>query len=849
MGLEDYQHKRQFNHTSEPQGKIFHRNKEALRFVIQKHQATHLHYDFRLELNGVLKSWAVPKGPSLNPADKRLAIMVEDHPLEYGTFEGIIPKGQYGAGQVSIWDQGTYIASQAHNREETEKIMEEGLRQGRLTFILNGQKLKGEFSLVRLKRGNENQWLLIKKKDSFSSDIDITSEANSLTKQVSSWRNMSFIPSRIESKKSPSSHSHEPQQAEIAKTEMPHSVKPMLATLVDIPFDRQNWIFEIKWDGYRTLAEIHKGRVELYSRQAKSFNQRFPSILEELKKMKVDVLLDGEIVVLDQKGNPSFQLVQNYQRSQEGTLVYYVFDVLYLEGYDLRNLPLLQRKKILKKLLPIDSPIICYCNHVEEKGIAFFQQAAKRGLEGMIAKHGDSTYHSGRSHEWLKIKTHKQQETIICGFTEPKGSRQYLGSLILGAYNEDHELSYIGHAGSGFADKQLAEVYQRLKPLIQTGSPFKRPPRMHEPIIWVKPQLVCEVKFAEWTHNAQMRQAVFIDFRDDKKASDVVIEKSIAFRDALTEEKEDAPKAKNTNKKHFQTDFSVAITHPEKIYWPQEGYTKADLIEYYSSVATYILPYLKDRPETLHRYPNGIDKASFYQKNASNVPNWIKTEQIKHGGKADQYIIVDDEKSLLYVANLGCIELHPFHSRIQSLHAPDYLILDLDPEDISFDKVVEAAQVIHELLDQLDIPHVCKTSGSRGLHIYIPLGAQYTYVQSGQFSKILARLTYEALPNLISLEHNPQKRQGKIYIDFLRNSFGQTVAAPYSVRPKPGATVSTPLKWSEVKKGLDPREFTIKTLGQRLQKVGDLFEIILGPGIDMQKCLKKLERLVVHPSL
>ncbi len=585
-------------------------------------------------------------------------------------------------------------------------------------------------------------------------------------------------------------------------------IKPMLSYLVDEPFDNEDWLFETKWDGFRAIAEVKKKKVELYSRTFQPFNHRFPTVVEALQQLNVDAIFDGEVVVVDKKGNSSFQALQNAQNSPEGVVSYAIFDLLFLEGKDLRKLPLLERKKKLKEVLKNSkSPLLIYSDHLIGEGKKLFKLAEKKDWEGIMAKACDSPYLSTRSRSWLKIKTHKRQEAVICGFTEPKGGREHFGALVLGIY-EKGQFRYAGLVGTGFNRASLRDVMRKLEPLVTNKCPLISPPKGVK-ATWVQPKILCEISFAEWTKDGSMRHPVFLGTREDKKAEEVRKETPL-------------------------------FTHVDKVFWPKEGYTKGDLLSYYDSVSKYILPYLKNRPESLRRYPNGIEEESFFQKNiVKGVPDWVETVKVQHSDKVVNYLLVQDKKSLLFAVNFGCIDFNPFNSNIKSLDNPDYLILDLDPEDISFGAVVETAQMLHELLEEMLIPSYPKTSGATGIHIYIPLAAKYSYNEAKQFAEILARKGHERLPTITSVERLPKKRQKKVYIDFLQNNFGQTLAAPYSVRPRPGASVSTPLLWSEVKKGLDPLDFNIKNTLKRLEKKGDLFLPVLGKGINIQKILSK----------
>jgi bifunctional non-homologous end joining protein LigD len=536
MGLKQYKKKRKFNKTPEPKGVQRRSTSGALRFVVQKHDASRLHYDFRLELGGVMLSWAVPKGPSLDPSARRLAMRVEDHPLEYRAFEGIIPEGNYGAGTVMIWDEGTYEPVPAGTPEENQRTLRAAVEKGHLRFILHGRKLRGRFSLVRMNRGNAKEWLLFKAGDDFASDSEVTEQDRSAVSGRSLDEIAAEAPaagqvwqsnrpnrvtrfSRIVAKVPVTTRPRAPARR-TRGAPFPHHIKPMLATLVDKPFDRSGWIFEIKWDGFRAISEVQRGRVKLYSRTGLSFEQTFRPVVESLRKLGHDAVLDGELVVLDEKGRSHFQDLQNYQNSGQGRLVYYVFDLLYLDGEDLRPAPLRRRKEMLQPLLKA-MPGVRYSDHVEEQGVSFFKAAVAQGLEGVIAKDGASPYREGkRSAEWLKIKVRKRQEAVIGGFTSPRGTRKALGALVLGVYDKG-ELVYIGHTGGGFTHASLAHMHSKLEPLIRKTCPFKKRPKTNMPATWVEPKLVCEVMFQEWTADGTMRQPIFLGLREDKPATSV----------------------------------------------------------------------------------------------------------------------------------------------------------------------------------------------------------------------------------------------------------------------------------------------------------------------------------------
>ena len=887
MTIKKYHQKRNFKVTKEPKASItkakVKKNKELI-FVIQKHAASHLHYDFRLEMHHVLKSWAVPKGPSINPQDKKLAIMVEDHPYDYKDFEGIIPKGNYGAGAVIIWDEGFYYYKEGLSKAQNEKILTEELKNGRISFYLEGKKLKGKFSLVKIKSRGENSWLLVKKHDEFISEEDIKlnntsirsgktieelAAENNLKKKIttqkkpvkepvllSSAQNLRpSISKTIEAEKNSLSITSRKNRNSISP---PNDFKPMLAITVDKPFDNENWIFEIKWDGYRAMAILNSGNVQLYSRNNKSFNLKFPSIANALESINIKAVLDGEIVAVDSNGLPSFQLLQNY-KAEELNLVYYIFDILWLNGEDLRSLPLIIRKEKLKKVLEkIHDPHIVYSDHIENDGILFLKEAEKKGLEGIIAKRAAGKYFAGRrTNEWLKIKTYKRQEAIICGYTKPRKSRKHFGALILGAYDNNGKLTYIGHSGGGFDQKTLHELKERMDKIVIKTSPFKDVPKTNMKPTWVKPELVCEVRFTQWTEEGLMRHPVYIGAREDKEASEVIIEKEKEvepiikgnIKEKVTVKKRNQTKAR---KKGFDKEITIKgnkieLTNLDKIYFPDEGYTKGDIIDYYQKISRYLLPYLKNRPQSMNRHPNGIKGKNFFQKNVKNMlPEWIQTIEVPSESKGKiKFLVCQDKATLIYMANLGCIEINPWSSRIECLENPDYLIIDLDPLDVNFELVIETAQTVKKVLDAARIAAFIKTSGSKGIHILVPLGAKYTYETCKNFAHIIAKIVYNQLPDITSILRSPSKRKNKVYLDYLQNNRGQTIAAPYCVRPRPGATVSTPLKWEELKKGLHPSQFTIENIFKRLEEYGDIFKGLLKhKGINMEQCLKRLEKFM-----
>lgn len=893
MALKRYIEKRNFNETPEPKGGK--PDSKKLRFVIQKHAASHLHYDLRLEMEGVLKSWAVPKGPSTNPKIKRLAMMVEDHPYNYRNFEGIIPSG-YGAGTVIVWDEGFYHPAEEEvgpTKAEEDKYLRSGIHKGKLHVILEGKKLKGEYALVKTKGLSDNAWLLFKIKDKYASPEDITLKDRSVISKKTLEQMAKAVPEKSKKKQAKKAAPKKITKKPILKKKdlsgkpnistiknaptgpFPKKLSPMLATLVDAPFDKEGWLFEVKWDGYRTLAFSHKGQVELRSRNNKSFNDKFYPIHRAFENWGKDAVLDGEIVVVKEDGVSSFGSLQNWRSEADGELMYYVFDLLWYEGKDLCGLPLEQRKEILKNIIPRHGNIR-YSESFGGSGLKFFEAARKTGLEGIIAKKADSLYTAGsRSNDWLKIKANQRQEMVIGGYTVNEGSSKSFSALLVGVFEGDR-LIYTGKVGTGFNTTQQKELLAKFKTLTIKKPAFTETPDVNKPsrfrpdpphatATWLKPKLVCEVSFAEMTSDGVMRHPSFEGLRIDKNAGDVKREQAKTTRSAMKAASKPTKKSIAVKKlvKAPATASRKSLLNPteetqvrkvnghelrftnlSKLYWPKEKISKRDLINYYYQMAPYILPYLKDRPQSMNRHPDGINEQSFYFKDVTGkAPEWVETYLYRSeaDGRDRNYLVAKDEASLLYMASLGCIEMNPWSSRVQKEDKPDWCIIDLDPAKNSFDQVIEAAQVTHEILENLGVPSYPKTSGSTGIHVYIPLGAKYSYDQSKEFARIIARLVTEQLPDFTSIERVVKARRGKMYIDFLQNRPQATIAAPYSARPKPGATVSMPLHWNEVKKGLKMSDFTIHNAPERLKKEGDIFKPVLGKGIDLKKVIRQFE--------
>jgi len=885
MSLTKYRAKRDLKKTPEPSGGATKKDGPLI-FVVQRHKASHLHYDFRLEVRGVLKSWAVPKGPSLDPADKRLAMMVEDHPYDYKDFKGVIPEGNYGAGIVEIWDHGTYTPLGLPKGKDAETALMHGIKSGSVKVVLKGRKLKGEFALVRMKKAGEKAWLLIKHRDEYAVDgYDSETETpksspinKALAKQEKHVKKRTVGPKTSAKKKptndGPSTKKKSTQRASASankasarRVQLPglahaskikNGVKPMLATLGEESFDDDEWLFEIKWDGYRAVAETNGKNTRLYSRNGLSFLDAFPAVAKDLQTIKKKMILDGEVIAVNEHGHPDFQLLQHAAKEPSTAIAYQVFDIIELDGKDLSDLPLLERKKILQKELP-KSDHIRYCDHVKERGKEFFKVVKAQDLEGVIAKRMDGRYLKGvRSKSWLKIKNHHSQEVVIGGWTAPRNSRKHFGALLLGVY-DGGKLRYVGHTGTGFDQRALKELAAAMAPLERKTSPFTGEVEANGIPTWVTPKLVANVKFTEWTRDRILRHPVFLGLRVDKDAKSVHAEKpklntAAARKNSATPEQVKKKAAKKTDENTLDKKVgrhTVHLTNQNKVFWTKEGYTKGDVVNYYENMATVLLPHLKDRPQSLYRTPNGIKGKGFFQKDAGDAaPSWVRTLKVptdSRGGDVINYILCNDAATLLYMANLGCIELNPWTSRKQHVDRPDHLVMDLDPsEGNDLDDVVEAALAVKVVLDRIGLKGFCKTSGSTGIHVYIPLNGRLTYDALAPVAKDIMRVVHSMLPKTTTLERSLAKRgKSQIYLDHLQNRKGQTVASVYSIRPKPGATVSTPLEWDEVKLGLDLRDYNIKTVPKRVKEKGDLFKGVLAiPRYSMSAVRNELKELL-----
>jgi bifunctional non-homologous end joining protein LigD len=860
--LDAYRAKRSLERTPEPAG-VLASGESGRLFVVHQHAARRLHFDLRLEMEGVLRSWAVPKGPSFNMADKRLAVLVEDHPLEYGDFEGLIPEGNYGAGAVIVWDRGQWTPVGDPR---------EGLAKGKLVFELRGYKLRGFWTLVKLKTG-EKEWLLIKERDAWAATDRVPGDESVLSGLT--VEDLKAGRDRGEAIRGELLRLGAPRKPVEAK-----SAGLMLAQPAERAFSGAGWLFEPKLDGYRVLAAREKGEAQLLTRNGNDCGASFPEVGRAVAALPFDrLLLDGEVVALDSAGVPSFQRLQGRARLQrpidirhatvETPVTYYAFDLLGFEDFDLRPLPLTTRKAVLQRVLP---PVgaLRYLEHVEREGEALYQEAERLGLEGVVAKKAAAPYKAGRSPAWLKIRSRHTGDFVVVGFTAPKGSRGGFGALQLADFVGD-TLTYAGRAGSGFTDKQLAEVSRTLQEHQRPDPPCTGPIQNEKGTTWVDPVLVCEVEYTEWTDEGLLRQPVFLRFREDKRpeecrrAEGVVggmadgqaesggpmssrAERGILPGNGSKQAEKISRSARNDKvappNETAPAELPFELTNLRKVFWPEDGYTKGDLIAYYRAVSPWLLPYLRSRPLVMTRYPDGIGGKSFFQKDAPGfTPEWIRTERVwsEDTQREIDYFVCDDEASLLYVVNLGSIPLHLWASRAGSLERPDWCVLDLDPKGAPFEQVVEVALATRAFCQRIELPLLVKTSGSSGLHLLVPLGRQCTHEQSRSLGELLARCVVSRLPEIATIARQVSRRDGRVYIDYLQNGSGKLLVAPFSVRPLPGAPVSTPLAWREVNRRLDLRRHTLKTVPERMRKLkADPLAEVLEAEPDLGAALERL---------
>ena len=870
-------------------------------FVVHKHDASHLHFDLRMEMDGVLKSWAVPRGPSYDMADKRLAVRVEDHPMEYGDFEGIIPKGNYGAGGIIVWDRGEWVPLEDWR---------EGLEKGKLAFELKGYKLRGKWALVKSKRG-EKEWLLIKERDAYvkspGDQFDETSVLSGLTvEQVKAGeRPGSKLRAAVEA-------------AGAVKSPVdPRRVKVMLAETRDDAFTSDDWLFELKLDGYRLLAAKRGHDVLLLTRNGLDYTDVFPEIARAVKALPHDsCILDGEVVVMDAEGKPSFARLQRRgrlknsieigQAAVELPATYFCFDLIAFEDFDLRGVPLVERRKLLPEIVP-KLGALRSLDYIPREGELMFREVTKLGLEGIVAKKARSTYFAGRSPNWLKIKAALTGDFVIVGYTQPKGTRSFIGALQLAEFVEGR-LCYVGRVGTGMDDAMLLELIGLISPDIRRDAPCHgmavtpgAEPLPSESIpetnttTWVQPHYVCEVQYADITPDGLLRHSSFLRLRNDKRpdecerlswgqtpraepeGSDPLAEREPNVTpsdgaadpvipsegEARVEESARTPRSASADPS-TSLGMTEAVPHPlipasphprqinfsnlKKIYWPAEKYTKGDLIDYYRAAAPWILPYLKNRPLVMTRFPDGIEGKQFYQKDAPEfAPEWVRTHPIwsDDSQRNVKYFVCDDVDSLLYIANLGCIPIHIWASSVGSLEQCDWCVIDLDPKEAPFSDVIRCAQVLHRLCEQIGLQHYVKTTGKTGLHIMVPLARRCTYEQSRTLGELLARVMLREVGDIATITRHVTKRGDKVYLDYLQNRHGQTIVAPFSVRPLPGATVSMPLRWEEVVDGLNPKDYTIRNALERMERLGtDPVAPVLSEAPDLAAILGRLAMLL-----
>jgi bifunctional non-homologous end joining protein LigD len=895
LPLEKYRDKRNAERTPEPFGitPASTESSQSGMFVVQKHAARRLHYDFRLQMEGVLRSWAIPKGPSPDPRERRLAVMVEDHPIEYANFEGIIPEGNYGAGAVIVWDRGNYELLDPPRGNAADAV-----RRGKLDIKLRGFKLRGAFTLVRTRGQNprqhdaQEQWLLIKKRDEHAGDDDLL-EAH--PRSVLSGLTIDEMRGAAEFGRDALSQLAERGAPLLTGALDAGSFPLSFAKIAEKPFDGADWLFELKYDGIRTLAIRDGNRVVLIGRHERDITHRYPEVTLALSKLPFDrYVLDGEIVALDEQGRPNFQLLQRRMHAEEPRqiahlslampVVCWIFDLLAFGDYDARPLPLERRKQILEQLIRGEGPVR-YCDHVVGRGRDFFTLAAEAHLEGIVAKRRSGPYRGMRTGDWLKIKCPTYQQFVIGGWTEPAGARIHFGALLLGQYEASGDLRFVARVGSGFDEDKLRELSRLMHQRMRATSPFRparedetMPPRTSH---FCEPELVCTVRFSEWTEDGGIRHPVF------EGLANGVEPRRCVYRGAAPKNSEPAngPPAKtaapgapdnfaNADRADIeangssggspapaartigggpttQQSRSFKATNLDKLFWPAEGYTKGDLVNYYWTIAQWMLPYLQNRPVVLTRYPDGIEGKNFFQKDAPQfAPSWVRTEKVysPDAHRDIAYFVLESPEAIAYMANMGSIPIHIWSSRFPHLERPDWLLFDIDPKLSTTGQAVVVAREVGVVLREIGMRPYVKTSGQMGIHVVVGLEPRYTYEQARMFSELVAGVVVKRVPASATLIREHTARNGRAYIDYMQLGYGKTIAAPFAVRPVPGAPVSTPLNWEELQTELDPVKFNIKTVPVRMQRFkADPF---LGAINDLQRledALPSLEKLMREP--
>jgi bifunctional non-homologous end joining protein LigD len=845
MALEEYQRKRDFGKTPEPAGRRAPRQKPAtaLSFVVQKHRARRLHYDFRLELDGVLLSWAVPKGPSLDPGDKRLAVHVEDHPIEYGGFEGVIPAGQYGGGTVMLWDRGTWTP--------LDPDPAAALKKGALKFRLDGKKLHGSWALVRMggKAAGERHenWLLIKERDAAAAPGSAAALVEDNPLSVATGRSIEAIAAdrdRVwDSQRGEIAGDPPPQQIAASarppgakKRAMPERLAPQLASLAEAPPDGDEWLHEIKYDGYRLLARLDHGKLWLITRGGLDWTAKFPALAQACLKLPVEqAMIDGEIVALLPDGTSNFGALQDaLSRGETGDLVFYAFDLLYLDGCDLTGAVLGDRKAALATLVPPHSGgTLRYSDHQKGRGPAFFAQACHYRLEGVVSKRRDRPYRAGRSTEWLKIKCQSRDEFVVIGFTEPAGQRHGFGALILGYYDGQRQLHYAGRVGTGFSDAQLAEMRPLLEAIERREPPAPVPQGVSKKgVHWTEPRLVAAVRYTGWTDDKMLRHAAFLGLREDKPAAEVVYDDPAQPGQSPRPADPDGSARSASPGEGAAVDIrpardgsidfaGVRLTHPDRVFYPEAGVTKLALAHYYDAVAEWALPHLAQRALSLVRCPEGYTGECFYQKHfSSGVPEFLGGVSITEKSKTERHLVIENAAGLVAMAQMGILEIHPWGSTVDKLETPDRITFDFDPDEgLPWPRVADAAIEMREALLGIGLQSFAKTTGGKGLHVVVPVMPKLEWDKVKEFAKWVAERFVKAYPERFTANMAKRARTGRIFIDYLRNGRGATAVGAYSPRARAGAPVATPLSWEEVEQGVRPDRFTVATVPGRLRSL------------------------------